>query len=170
MLHRLEGPDRPTELLPLPHVGDGPLQCPVRGPHGFDGEHGGGGVPDGGERAEHVGVLLTEQLGPHLAQLHPPLRPRLVQGRLPHPYEPLGALRHEEDPRPGPGEPPGVRGDQQEPGAVPVEDAFHLSVEAPAALLVRPGLYAPGPAAARPVPAVVADQAERGGEPGARYR
>lgn len=170
MLHRLEGPDRPPELLPLPHIGDGPLQRPDGGADGFDGEHGGGAVPDGGERAEHVAVLLAQQLGPHLTQLHPSLRPCLIQRRLPHPYEPAGVPRHEEDPRPGPGEPSGVRGDQQELRAVPVEDLFHLPVEAPAAFPAPPGLYAPGPAAARPVPAVVADQTERGGQPGARHR
>lgn len=168
MLDRLEGTDGPPELFPLPHVLDGPLQRPVGGAHRLRGEYGGGTPAEAGQRAERVGAV-PQRLGRHVPQLHPGLRPRLVQRGLPCPYEPVGALPYEEQRGPRPGEASGVRGHHQEARTVPVEHMGRLPVESPAAV-GPPGLHPAGAPPARPVPVVVADQPEGGGEPGTRHR
>lgn len=67
MLHRLERPDGPPELLTLLDVVDGPLQGPVGGPDGFGGEDGGDGVPGGGELPQSLlTVIGAEQLPFHV--------------------------------------------------------------------------------------------------------
>lgn len=151
------------------HVFDGAFQRAVGGAHGLDGEHGGGGVPDGGQRGGHVGLFVAQQLGFDIAQFEPGLRPCPVQGRLPRAHEPLGTGPHQEQQRPRPREPSGVRGHHQQPGAVPVEHLRRLPVEPPHA--VRPArLHTPGATAVGPVATVVTDQPEGGGQARARYR
>ncbi len=62
VLDRLEGADRPPELLALPHVLHGPLQHPAGRPHGLGGETDGDGVAEPGERGEDVVALTPQQL------------------------------------------------------------------------------------------------------------
>ncbi len=112
----------------MPDVLDGPFQHPVGGPHGLAGEDGRGAVPDGGERARHIGSVLAQQLRLDVAQPDPGAGTGHVQSRLPCPQP---GIAYEEQQGPRPCEAPGVGGHEKQPGAVPVEHLAGLAVQPP---------------------------------------
>ncbi len=169
VLDRLERSDRPPELLARPDVLHGPIQRRPGRPDRLRGQHRGSSTPGRGERPEHA-LPVPEQLGRHVTQLHDPARPGLIDPRLPRPYEPPRVPPHEEQQHPAPGEAAGMRGHHQQPGTVPVEHLPDLPVQPPAAPLPQPGLHAPGPSPAGPLPPVVAGQPEGGGQSGPGHR
>lgn len=166
MLDRLEGADRPPELLALAYVLHGAGERLAGRADRLGGEHGGGGAPGGGEGPEDVGPFVTQQLGGHIAKFDPGLRAGLVEHGLPGAHEPGRVLPYEEQQRAAAGEAARVRGDQQQRGAVPVEHLRDLPVQPPAAAgRVGAGLHPARAAAAGPVPGgVLAGQRECGGQ------
>ncbi|MGC0331292.1 hypothetical protein RKD23_004282 [Streptomyces sp. SAI-170] len=92
-------------------------------------------------------------------------RPGRVQRRLPYAGQAGGVAGDEEEERAGAGVPAGVRRDEEQARAVPVEHLVGLPVQPPRAVRA-PRLHAPCPAAARPGTPVVAGEPERDGETG----
>lgn len=169
MLDRLEGADRPAELLAPAYVLHRAGQRLTGRADRLGGQYGGGGAPGGGERAEHIGPFAAEQLCRDVPQFDPGLRAGLVQDGLPGPYEPRRVLPYEEQQRAAAREAAGVGRDQQQAGAVPVEHLGGLPVQPPAAPggvgRDGPGLDPARAATTGPLPGgVLAGQRKGGGQ------
>ncbi|CAM5270386.1 hypothetical protein SCALM49S_02874 [Streptomyces californicus] len=152
VLDGLERPDGPAELLARLHVLHGALQGARRRPDRFGGEERGDRATGWRRSPGRVGgAVRAEEFGGRLAQFDAGQGAGLVEGGEPGADHPGRVAGDQEQLRTAARVAPGVGGDHEQPGAVPVQDPFGLPVEQPGAPLLA-GLDPPGPAAARPGP------------------